>query len=146
MNEEHERQILEISEAAKRALSHHIGRPADSDSVDRMSSEIGAILGERVESAAVTASSLWSRMNWQTRVKWWVSNRLLKWVGRDVRAYHDAVRLMMAPADLDVYLSAMPVWANEDPKSVVVVDVKTRLPLPTNSIKFHVSIHEAQDQ
>ncbi len=68
---------------------------------------------------------------------WWLTNSVFPSIGKTVRHYHG---LANAYAPDDVIISNVPVWAAEDPKTVIVADMFLEMPKPAKYINVEIKI------
>ena len=134
--------MAEFADKMQAAMKHRIGQPLTQQSRLAIGGAIGSLL-EREGSPPpqVEVRTLWSRMGWGDRCKWYASNRVFRWVGREVRAYRDAVQILLRDTvGHQVEAPRIPDWAVDSPKTMLVVDAKFHVASPLNSIELKLEV------
>lgn len=143
-----------LEEVLKGGMRHHIGRPINEATRESVLSCVAEALRTfRVESSreSITANSAWERMGTWQKCKWFLVNRLVPSIGKELRKQHDRAsyfryQLVEAAAEhgdqyvptaMDTYEAPeLPHWALEDPHSVVLVDFTFVPAVPVKHITF----------
>lgn len=145
-NTEQEAYMAKIQATIEDSMRSFIGEP-NNDNTRRC---IAAALEKELafipdsEASVKDCADMWTRMDFMMRCKWLLANRLLPWVGRDVRAYFTAWRAGH-PDDEDVDYSAyphswIPEWAVDDPKNIMITTVVLNIPLPMRSVQMNFTV------
>ena len=144
--------MQELHDAVAASIQRYIGMRDTEETrklmVEALNRELDNI--PDVEGAAIGCIDLWSEMTFAMRCKWKLANKVFKWIGRDVRSYFDAWRASASDeesVDYSTYPhSWIPVWAVEDPKSVLMTTISLNIPKPINIVKLQVSVTDTANQ
>lgn len=138
--------LKEINESLKKGLEPFVFDPLGNEAIQRIGESVGGIFEQAglAEVRGVECRPVWTLMKFGDRFKWFIANRVLKWVGREVRRQHDQyLALWYAIADVtDTRKLELPNWAESDPKSIMAVDVVFTPRTPMDKISVNVNITE----
>lgn len=129
--------VGDISDEMRRLLTDHIGRSITPEETKSIVEDIQGVETRHGRVSTTTkVEVLYDSMSRKERVKWFIANRLLKWVGRETRRYHRKVASEI-PGGSDVRI---PSWAEECPKEVLIVSSCFTPGIPADSIRMTVEI------
>lgn len=97
------------------------------------------------DSPDVQVDILWNKWSLKQKAKWYLTNKVFKWIAQETRDLHTVQDLNILElyanwsdaeepfAEPSCYRSDMPEWANPSPKNIVVSDITIR---PTQAVEF----------
>ena len=146
-----------IEQILKGSMAPHFGQPLSADRIAPVLSSIAdtvhsmlSRLGECMRSAIV-ARPAWDCMTTWEKCKWFLVNRLVPSIGKELRKQHDIAsglryQLVEAAAEhgdrfiptaMEMYdVPSLPHWALDDPHGVIIVDFTFVPPTPVERITF----------